>query len=208
MSKPTPGPACVICGEGEQQQKPLVPPAFEGEAVMCLGCLNSPAGIAWRRARRTANPLYDRYCTLTTISLPSECPHCRRPLYVSAKARGMASARWDVVCLRCHRRRPEPMYAFGATEPAFDALQRVEQDFIRGRGLDDIDRRVAGLRRRTITSSTRSSVRAAAGSRSRRSRDALDVTPSPSTRTFTTWTSATSRRGRPDDDGDPACPRQ
>lgn len=114
---------------------------------MCLDCLNAPEGIAWRKAKRAADLTYDPYLTLIAVRLPTACPECGQPIYVSAKARGMASARWDVNCLKCHRHRPEPLYAFGEAGAAFDALQRVEQDFIHSRGLADIDHQVAAIAR-------------------------------------------------------------
>jgi ribosomal protein L37AE/L43A len=133
---------CIICGTTGQANVPLVPQGLDDDVWMCLTCLNSPEGSAWRQARRAADPAYDRFWLLSTVSLHAECPECRQPLYVSAKARGMASAVWDVPCTHCHRRRPQPMYAFGPTEPAFDALQRVEYDFIRSRRLDETEQRV------------------------------------------------------------------
>ena len=147
MPELTPTSPCVICGSAGEPQNPLVPDGLDDEVAMCLRCLNSPSGKAWREAKRAADPLYDRYHTLITVSLPAECPQCGLPLYVSAKARGMASACWDVPCLNCHRWRPKPMYGFGDTEAAFNALQSIEHDFVRSRGLDQIEHRVAEVAR-------------------------------------------------------------
>jgi hypothetical protein len=138
---------CAVCGAAEQPQNPLGREGLWDELRVHHYCFNSPAGRAWRNAKRAAEPLYDRYIRLSTVGLPIECPNCRHPLIASAKARGMGTATWRVPCLNCYRYRPEPMYPFGAYEAPFDALQAVEHHFIRSHRLGETDDRVAEIAR-------------------------------------------------------------
>jgi hypothetical protein len=136
---------CVICGGAEQPGNLLSEDGVDGDALIHLHCYNSPAAREWRAQRCRVDPMYARSMRLMTLREPVACEHCGVALNLLPKAIGMGAGSWEVTCIQCPRPGPASLSAYGEAREYFAQLANVRHDFILGRNLDDVDRRVAEL---------------------------------------------------------------
>jgi hypothetical protein len=136
---------CSLCGAVGEQRDPLIADEFYLDIQMHLHCLNSAAGVEWRRVRAEADPGYARYLSLTTVGLPISCPTCATTALVSPKAYGMGAGLWEANCTGCHRSR-QLLSAYRAFDrPSLERLALLAQRFNFGENSADVVRDTVSL---------------------------------------------------------------
>ena len=136
---------CLFCDRLADGVEFMMADEYHDGVRYHVGCINSDAGREWVEQRRRQDPGYRRYLDLMTVGLAHRCPSCGHEHLMSPKATGMGAGSWEVSCTVCHRHRRGLLAYIPEQSPAYQRLEQIRGDFVRGRDLEKVDRELAEL---------------------------------------------------------------